>query len=261
MIRIAVRSTLALVLAAVVGVLVAAAVSIRWVFPQLVPDEFSLDLAVRTFRSPATRDSLVAGTIVSLSVTATAMSIAWPAARALARSSGRWRVLVFAVMFLPSIVPSVGLAMGINVGLLNLGIDGSMGAVVLAHLVPAVPYAVAILTATLMRYDHRLDLQAATLGATPLQVLRNVTFPQVRAGLIVAAALTFVVSWSQYLLTLLVGSGRVITPTMLLFNATSGGNPVVISTLALLVTAPVIVLVSLASGTPEQETDVGRVSP
>jgi len=260
MIRIAVRSALGSLLAAIVGVLAVAVVSIRWVFPQVVPDEFSLDLAARTLRSPSTHDALVSGTVLSIAVTLIALTLAWPAARALARSSGGGQGLVVAIMFLPSIVPSVGLAMGISVGLLNLGVDGSMGAVILAHLVPAVPYAVAILTATLMRYDHRLGLQAATLGATPLQVLRHVTLPQIRAGLVAAAALTFVVSWSQYLLTLLAGSGRVITPTMLLFNATAGGNPVVIATLALLVTVPVIVLVSFASGSPENGSDDGRVS-
>lgn len=260
MIRRLTRVALGTWLTLLVGVLVVAAVSIRWVFPQLIPNEFSLDLAARTLRSPATVNALGTGAIVSLTVTLIALLIAWPAARALSRTSRRWRGAVFAVMFLPSIVPPVGLAMGLAVGLLNAQVDGSMGAVIVAHLVPAVPYAVAVLTATLMRYDERLDVQAATLGATPTQVLRHVTLPQIRPGIVAAAALTFVVSWSQYLLTLLTGSGRVITPTMLLFNATSGGNPVTTATLALVVTVPVLVLVTVAAGAPDREIESGSVA-
>lgn len=251
MIRVAVRSTLGSLLAVAVGVLAIAAVSFRWVFPQVVPDEFTTAMAARTLRAPATISALGTGMVVSVSVTLIALAVAWPAARAIARTSGPLRGVTFGVLFLPSILPPVGLAMGIEVGLLNLRVDGSMGAVILAHLVPAVPYAVAVLTATLVRYDQRLDLQAATLGATPFQVFRHVTLPQVRSGVVAAAALTFVVSWSQYLLTLLTGSGRVITPTVLLFNATSGGNPVTTGTLALVVTIPVLVLVSVVAGPPE----------
>ncbi len=254
--RVAVRSTLSMMLGLAVGVLAVAAVSFRWVFPQVVPDEFSVAIAARTLRSPATGAALGTGIIVSVSVTLIALALAWPAARAMARTSGRWRGIVFAVLFLPSILPPVGLAMGLDVALLNLGVDGSRFAVILAHLVPAVPYAVAVLTATLVRYDDRLDLQAATLGASPLQVLRHVTLPQVRSGVVAAAALTFVVSWSQYLLTLLAGSGRVITPTVLLFNAASGGNPVTTATLALVVIVPVLVLVSVAAGAPDQGVPV-----
>lgn len=256
MIRVAVRSTLGALLGVAVGVLAVAAVSFRWVFPQVVPDEFSLAMAARTLRASATRDALGTGIVVSAFVTVIALAVAWPAARAMARTSGPLRAIAFAILFLPSILPPVGLAMGIDVGLLNLRIDGSVGAVILAHLVPAVPYATAVLTATLVRYDARLDDQAATLGASPFQVLRHVTLPQVRSGVVAAAALTFVVSWSQYLLTLLAGSGRVITPTMLLFNATSGGNPVTTATLALLVIVPVLVLVSVAAGAPERGVPV-----
>mgnify|MGYP000448164609 CR=1 FL=1 len=44
--------------------------------------------------------------------------------------------------------------------------------------------------------------------------------------------------WAINLLTLLIGSGRVITLPVLLFSAASGGNPVTIAALALIFLAP-----------------------
>ena len=111
-----------------------------------------------------------------------------------------------------------------------------------AHLVVALPYAVAALTAARARHDTRLEAQAACLGASPTQTLVHVTIPALRSGLAVAATLTFVVSWSQYLLTVLAGTGHVITPTMLLVNAASGGNPAATATMALAVSLPTAVV-------------------
>jgi putative spermidine/putrescine transport system permease protein len=120
--------------------------------------------------------------------------------------------------------------------------------VVAAHLVPTIPYVTAVLTAGFVRHDRRLEAQAAVLGASDRQRLRLVTLPAMRGALVVAGALGFSISWSQYLLTVLVGSGRVITITMLLFAALSGGNPSTIGVLALVAAAPAAVLL-VAAGT------------
>lgn len=241
-----VRAGAALVIAIPLVVLALAAVSVRWFYPQVIPHEWSgqsWDLLTAT----GTVDAAATGILVASIVTVIAISLAWPAARVIARTAPRWRALALLVLLLPSVIPPVGLAMGIDVGLLNLGADGTVGAVVAAHLVPALPYTVVVLVAAFARHDDRIDQQASTLGASPLQVLAHVTVPAMRPGLAAAAVLTFVVSWSQYLLTLLAGSGRVVTLTMLLFNAISGGNPTTIATLALAAIIPVAILISLVA--------------
>ena len=54
--------------------------------------------------------------------------------------------------------------------------------------------------------------------------------------------LVFLVSWSQYLLTLMIGGGRVVTLPMLLFNfATSGRNDIA-GAIALIYILPSILL-------------------
>jgi putative spermidine/putrescine transport system permease protein len=137
--------------------------------------------------------------------------------------------------------------MGLNVLFLRLGLAGSAVGVVLVHLVPVLPYAIYALLGVFARYDEGYELQARTLGASPAQVWLRVTLPLIGPGLAVAALFAFLVSWSQYLLTLLVGGGRVITLPVLLFAAVSGGNPTSIAGLALLFAAPPVIAIALAA--------------
>ena len=58
----------------------------------------------------------------------------------------------------------------------------------------------------------------------------------------VAATLTFVVSWSQYLLTLLIGGGAVITLPLLLFSFAGSGDNAIAAALCLVFVAPALIL-------------------
>jgi putative spermidine/putrescine transport system permease protein len=226
-------------------VLALGALSSAWFFPDVWPRSVSSDALRNTLGAAGTRSALVDGTVVSVLAAVVAVLLAWPAARVLA-SAPRWLTgLGLGVLFLPSVVPPVGLAIGVGTVLIRIGIDGTLAAVVLAHLVPTIPYAVALLTAAFVRFDERIEGQAAVLGASPRVVLATVTLPMLAPAATAALVLAFAVSWSQYLLTLLAGSGRVITITMQLATALSGGNPTSIGSVALIALAPSLLIVLL----------------
>ena len=69
-----------------------------------------------------------------------------------------------------------------------------------------------------------------------------ITLPLISPGIVVAGLFAFLISWSQYLLTLLIGSGRVITLPILLFSSAAGGNNLTIAAQAILFTAPALLL-------------------
>ncbi len=62
-----------------------------------------------------------------------------------------------------------------------------------------------------------------------------------------AALFAFLVSWSQYLLTFLIGQGRVVTLPMLLFSAAGTGNNAMIAALSLVFIAPAILILLVTS--------------
>lgn len=223
-------------------VLVLGAMSRSWFFPDAWPD-LTLDGFREVGGRDSTREAVVTGAWIGVAVTAVTIVIAWPAARVLARSSGPIVGVVFAVLLVPSVVPQVSLATGVTSLLLRLDLSGAAGSVVLAHLVPTTPYGVAVLTAVFLRHDQGNEDQARVLGASPWQVFRMVTLPMVRAGVAVAAMFCFLVSWSQYLLTLLVGEGQVVTITMLVATASAGGNPVTIGVVSTLAAVPALLAI------------------
>ena len=98
----------------------------------------------------------------------------------------------------------------------------------------------------------RSPLTAATLGAFYFGTMafgglsaRETQWDHVKAP--TAGLFAFLISWSQYLLTLLVGSGRVITLPILLFSSASGSNNTTIAVQALMFTAPTLLLLIFTS--------------
>lgn len=233
-------------------VLAVQAVSERWYFPDVLPRSLTSQELRSTATNPKVVESFITGVRLSVAVTAVAVVLAWQAARALASVGRGVRAAVVGMLFLPSVIPAVGLAMGIDVMLIRAGLAGTFLGVVIAHLVPALPYVVAILAAAFARHGQRIEAQAATLGASAFQQLRLVTIPAMRRPLMVAAALGFVVSWSQYTMTLLAGSGRVVTITMALFAALSGGAPSTIAVLSLMVALPAGLLLATSGRASEE---------
>jgi putative spermidine/putrescine transport system permease protein len=223
------------------------ALSTRWFYPQLLPSEWALEPLVRQLASPRTQAALLSSLTLAGLVTALALLIGLPAAYTLGLRRFRGRGLVLLLLFLPNVVPPLATGMGLNILFLRLGLAGGPLGVALVHLVPVLPYAIFALLGVFARYDEGYEQQARSLGASGPQLLWRVTLPLIGPGLAVAALFAFLVSWSQYVLTLLIGGGRVITLPILLFSAVAGGNPTTTAALALLFAAPPVLAIALAA--------------
>jgi putative spermidine/putrescine transport system permease protein len=227
-------------------VLAIQALATGWFFPQVVPDQVGFGTLEGIVADPVTRSALGEGAAVSALAVLVSLAIAIPAARALALGRIRHRRAVGLALIVPIVMPPLALAMGLNVALIRAGLAGTLAAVVLAHQVATLPYAILVLAALLARYDVRHEQQARSLGAGPARVITHVFLPLAAPALIVTGAITFVVSWSQYLLTLLPGAGDVITPPILVLAASSGGNPAATAAIALVTAIPPALAVLLA---------------
>ncbi|MDZ4719613.1 MAG: ABC transporter permease subunit [Roseiflexaceae bacterium] len=241
------RATLVLLLAGPILVLGLYALSTHWFYPQVLPIEWTIAPIMRQFSNPTTQAALGSSLQIAGAVTFLALVLGLPAARVLGLRRFYGRDFVVLVLFLPSVVPPLAIGMGLNILFLRLGLAGSVAGVILVHLVPVLPYAIFVLVGIFERYDEGYEWQARTLGASPVRVWALVTLPLAGPGISVAALFAFLVSWSQYILTLLIGGGQVITLPILLFSAITGGNPTTIAALALLVAAPPIVAIALAA--------------
>ncbi len=235
---------------AIVPVLLLALASVGrvWFWPALLPPEWSL----RAWRYVGSGSGGVAealGTSAGIAVVVAIVSVlaALPAARALALHDFAGKRLLLFALLLPVLAPPLAAAMGLHTMFLYAGITDTVAGVALVHLVPAVPYATLVLTGSFANFDTDWEAQARTLGAGTWAVWTRVTLPALAPGLAVAAAFAFLMSWSQYLLTLLVGGGRVLTLPLLLLGFQRGGDEAVASALALVFIAPTLVVFALVA--------------
>jgi putative spermidine/putrescine transport system permease protein len=221
----------------------AAAGEFRW--PALLPAPSSRGLA-RVLDADVLAalgtSAAVAGTVAGL---AAALGLA--AGRALGSHAFRGRRLVQLLLLAPAIVPTLAVTLGIQVFFIRFGLADTVAGVVLVHLVPTVPYVSLVMAGVFAGFDERLLDQARVLGARPLARLRHAVLPAVAPGLAVAALFAFLISWSEYVLTLLVGGGTVRTLPLLLFAAIGSADLTAAAALGLVLAAPPLVLVVLAS--------------
>ncbi len=238
---------LLLLLLAPVGIFFLYAFSRRWFYPALLPSEWTLQPLLSQLTQPRTRTALLNSTLVALIVSLLSLIVAYPAARALELHLQRSKALVYGLLFLPTVVPSVATGIGLNIVFLRLNLNGTLLGVALVHLIPVLPYTVMTLGGVFARYDPTYEQQAQVLGANRWRTFSRVTLPLIFPGLVVTALFAFLISWSQYVLTFLIGGGQVVTLPILLFATVSGGNPTTTAVLALIFVAPLVLIIALSA--------------
>ncbi len=236
-----------LLLVAVLAPVVPLALSVfagPYPYPSLLPSEVSLR-GVQRLTDPRSQipRALATSLLLALTVAVLACLIGLPAGRAIGLHRFRGRRVVQFLLLAPVVVPALAVTLGLQVVMIRVGLADTVAGVILVQLMPAVPYAATLLGGAFANLDLEYEQQARALGASPSRVLLHVTLPLVRPALVATAVFAFLISWTEYVLTLLVGGGQVTTLPLLLFAAIGSSDTTVASALALLVVLPPLVLV------------------
>ena len=213
----------------------------RWSAPAALPTEWGLDgltSAVTAGAVPAFGRSLLLGLVVALIAT----PLGAMAARALSRGAVPAPRLVSGILLAPLALPAFVAVMGLTVVLLRARVPGLVGVIILL-VAAALPYTVYTMRVAYAAHDLAYEDEARTLGASRAHVLWRVHLPLVAPGLARAAFLAFLVGWSDYVVTVLVGGGTLVTLPLLVASFAAGvGNDAVVATLSLSAIVPPLVL-------------------
>jgi len=220
----------------------------RWFFPALLPPETT----ARAWRYVLSSDSRVIAALgnsaaIASIVTAVDVLLGVPAGRVLGTVRFRGRGLVEFLILAPIIVPGLAVLMGIHVMFIRMGLVDTLLGVAVAHLLPTLPYMVLVMSGVFANYDSEYEEQALSLGASRARTFRHVTLPAVLPGVVTGALFVFLISWSQYILTVLIGGGRVITLPLLLFAFAGAGDNAVTAALSIVFVAPAVVILLVTS--------------
>lgn len=214
----------------------------QWSYPGLAPQRFG----IRGWGDVANADTLRAvgrsaalGAVVAIVATL----IGAAAGRALGWRLVRRRGPLAIVLFAPVALPPFAVAMGLTPVLLRARVPETLGVAVVLS-VFALPYTCYVFAAAYAGIDPAVEDQARLLGATPRQALVRVTLPTLRPAIAAAAFLAFLVGWSDYIVTLVMGGGQLVSLPLLIAAAASGsGNEPVLAALSIVsVLPPVLAL-------------------
>jgi spermidine/putrescine transport system permease protein len=164
--------------------------SFRW-----YEDVFSDDVFLE-----ALRNSVVLG--VGTAILTVGLGTA--AAYGIARSRTRLRGPAQALFLAPVLLPGLFIGAALLSFLSRLDVQPSLVTVLIGHVVFAFPFVFILIRTAVDRLDVSLEEVARDLGATPMRVFRKVTLPQIAPVLIGAAALAFMLSFDEFLITFFV---------------------------------------------------------
>jgi putative spermidine/putrescine transport system permease protein len=226
-------------------VLILRALSQSWRFPKILPDAGDAWPSLSAASSGRLASALVASLALAFTTGLVGTALGFTIARSAARASRRFRRLTFAAAFFTVIAPPLALGVGLQVGMLSLGLGGTATGVFLAHLVPVTGYLTLFAVGVLASLDASLEDEARTLGASRWQVVSRVLVPLLRRRLGEALLLGGLVSWGQLAITLLVGGGLVRTLPVELLSIVQSGNDQIAALAALVLGLPPMLAVGV----------------
>jgi len=223
-------------------------ISDRWFYPAILPQGVGLRGWAYVFGTAGSQilQALFNSFVLATATTAVSLLIGVPAGRALGLYNFRGKHFVILVFTLPIIVPPLAVAMGLHLWFIRLGLAETFAGLVLIHLTFCLPYTIFVLWGVFSDYNTEFEEQARSLGASRGQVVAKVILPMIFPGITIAALFSFLLSWSQYLSTLIIGGGKMLTLPIILFALMDSGDRPVAGAVSLIFVIPAL-LALLAS--------------
>jgi spermidine/putrescine transport system permease protein len=177
--------------------------------------------------SLSVRELLWTSLTVALLVTLFSVILAFFGALAFARYDWRGRKLYQRLVLLPIFFPQAVLGLALLLWFSAIGVTTSWHTAVFAHMIWIVPIVVLIMSIQVYSFDPALEEAAFDLGASRLQVLREVTLPILSPGIISGGLFAFLLSWGNFPLSLFSTGADQTVPEWLYAKMVSGYTPMV----------------------------------
>lgn len=195
----------------------------HWRFPHLLPRSFGLR-GVREILSSNVRQVLWSSIAISVVVALLSTAIGILTARAVVFYDFKLKELVKFLNLLPLIIPAVSFAFGIHLVFIRMGLSDTVAGVILIHLICGLPYSVNILCDVTASVGKGLEEQAYLFGASGARAFFEISFFALRPGMMTSFCMAYIISFSQYFITLIIGGGNVKTLSTVMIPFIQGGD-------------------------------------
>jgi putative spermidine/putrescine transport system permease protein len=201
-----------------VGAVAVSSVATRWLGTWL-PDAATTGWYRDAWNEFQLDSVLVVTAEVVLAVVALSVVLGVPAAYALARRDFVGKRLILLVFLLPLMVPPITYGIPLATVMYELGLAGTLPGVILANLIPALPFVILVMTPFIEQIDPNLEAAARVFGASTRRVFRHVLVPQLVPGILAASLLVLVRTIAMFELTFLTAGPKSQTLVVALYYA------------------------------------------
>ncbi|WP_084718194.1 ABC transporter permease [Streptacidiphilus carbonis] len=161
---------------------------------------------------------------VTFLVVLISLVLAVPASYALARRDFPGKKLVMGLFVLPILVPPIAYGIPLATVLYKFHLAGSVTGVVLANLVPSIPFVVFTMTPFIEQIDPKIEAAARMCGARTWTVLSRILAPLLLPGMLAAGILVLVRTFGMFELTFLTSGPTSQTLIVTLFSAVNSAG-------------------------------------
>ena len=126
-----------------------------------------------------------------------------PAAYALARRNFRGKNLLMGLFLLPLMIPPITYGIPLATVMYQAHIAGTIFGVILANMIPAVPFMILVMTPFIEQIDANLESAARVFGANTFKLFWHVLLPLLAPGILAASLLVLVRTIGMFELTFL----------------------------------------------------------
>lgn len=189
-----------------------------------LPSGFTTKWWEQTWSEFGLGNTLLVTMEVALLVVLFSVVLGVPAAYVLARRTFPGKKAVSLLLLLPLLVPPITYGIPLATLLYQWGFGGNMTGVVLANLVPSLPFVVLTMTPFVEQVDRRVEDAARTLGAGTPRIMFSVLGPLLLPGILAGAVMVLVRTVGMFELTFLTSGADSETLVVALYAAKSGAG-------------------------------------
>jgi putative spermidine/putrescine transport system permease protein len=173
-----------------------------------------------------------------------ALGLALPAAFALARFPFKGRSMLLTFWMLPLSLPHVAIGVGmLRLLQIYLVVPPFLGLVAI-HVIVILPFAITLLTTSVLQLDRAQEEAAASLGANPLRLFFLIILPGLAPGLFAASIVGFLLSFGEVTVTSFLTTARLTTlPVRIYAESTFSLEPTAHAISAVLIAFTVVALI------------------
>jgi putative spermidine/putrescine transport system permease protein len=190
----------------------------RW-FGTWLPEGTTLEWYASAWKEFQLDDVLLVTVEVVFAVVFLALLIGVPAAYALARREFRGKRLLTSLFLLPLMVPPITYGIPLATLMYQVHLAGTLTGVILANLLPALPFVILVMTPFIEQIDPNLESAARVFGAGPGKVFRHVLVPLLGPGILAASLLVLVRTIAMFELTFMTAGADTQTLVVALYYA------------------------------------------